>query len=297
VDISSEWNKFMLNGDFESAWQLSDSILHTQNANENERPRHFQRIWNGQNLENKKVLIRCYHGLGDTIQFIRYVPKLELIASQTILWIQPELISLVETMKLKSRILPLHNGSIDADYDIDIELMELPYIFRTTLADLPADVPYFDIEKSLIRKNGKIAIGIVWKSGDWDHKRSIPYPLMSSLNDLQNIQTYIIQRGAGLDERNDNRGIVFGSENIFQAAKNIRALDLIITVDTMIPHLAGALAVPVWLLLNSRPDWRWMLNRTDSPWYPTMRIFRQKQFGIWDDVIEEVKQKLRNFKH
>ena len=182
--------------------------------------------------------------------------------------------------------MPLHDGSPDIDYEVDAEIMELPYIFRTIVQN----IPYFHIASNHFHDKRKFKVGIVWKSGDWDMQRSIPFSLISSITESRNIELYILQRGNGLAERIDNIGILSGSDDIYETAVVIKSLDLIISVDTMVAHLAGALAVPVWLLLNANPDWRWMINRSDSPWYPTMRIFRQARFGEWESVIQRVRQ-------
>ncbi|HBG27057.1 MAG: hypothetical protein A2Y10_08400 [Planctomycetes bacterium GWF2_41_51] len=292
-DLALKWKFHITNGDFESAWKINDIIfnLHRQ-KNLNTIPRHFQIIWNGSSLNNKTVLIRCYHGLGDTIQFIRYLPLVEAVASKTFVWVQPELIKLLETMKTKAVFLPLNNESPPVEYDVDIELMELPYIFRTNINNIPANVPYLHIDAQADDKTNAIKAGIVWKSGDWDKYRSIPYDQIISLSKIKDLDLYILQKGSGLIERTEDFGILSGSEDVYKAARIIKSLDVVISVDTMIPHLAGALGVPVWLLLNSKSDWRWLDKRSDSPWYPTMRIFRQETFGKWDSVINEVKREL-----
>src|SRR5918996_5382278 len=140
---ASMWLQHMYAGDFEAAWQIGDMSLGTRPGTApNSIPRPDRCIWNGTPLQGARVLIRCDHGLGDTIQFIRYAPKVRSVASRLIVWCQPALVPLLRTAEGIDELLPLHDGEVEADYDVDVEVMELPYIFRTTLNDLPSCVPY-----------------------------------------------------------------------------------------------------------------------------------------------------------
>lgn len=256
------WFSHMRRGDFESAWRLSDRHLTPNHTG----PRHEQRIWNGQSLENKRVLIRCYHGLGDTIMFARFIPLVERIARETIVWVQPQLIPLLRTMQTRARFEPLHDGVPDVEYDIDIEIMELAHYFRITPQTIPRS-PYLHVNAE--RRGG---IGVVWRAGGWDSSRTIPDALIETLQPFESLQ-----------HEDDT------PSNPLQTAIDMRALDLIISVDTMTAHLAGAMNIPVFVLLPKECDWRWMDDRDDSPWYPSMRLFRQTQAGEWRDVIERVR--------
>jgi hypothetical protein len=183
----------------------------------------------------------------------------------------------------------LHNGTPAADYDIDVEIMELPHIFRTTLETLPAIVPYLHVEPlHIIPKNERKTVGLVWQSGGWDKRRDVPFELLQPLFQLPNIQIIILQAGAEAAGWQKGVGIYPGEFNLYDYAKVVKGLDLLITVDSMPAHLAGALGVPVWTLLHTEADWRWMLERDDSPWYPNMRLFRQKEQGEWESVIERM---------
>lgn len=143
IEHSDPWIDCMRRGDFAAAWEISDAVLRSRPAEPDwSIPRHLQSIWNGAPLEGKRVLVRCYHGLGDTIQFARFVPLLNNIASEVIVWAQPPLIPLLETMRGMGRRLPLHDGRPDVEYDVDVEIMELPHVFRTTLITIPAETPY-----------------------------------------------------------------------------------------------------------------------------------------------------------
>jgi hypothetical protein len=238
--------------------------------------------------------VRCYHGLGDTIQFIRYAPLLCAMASEVTVWAQPALIPLLRGMPGAGRLLPLHDGTPELDYDVDLEVMELPHLFRSTPATLPAAVPYLHPQRRpRPRGDGAaLAVGLVWQAGDWDPRRSIPAPLLRPLAEIPGVALHLLQRGPALAEAPAGLGIVTGSDDVLVAASVMTALDLVLSVDSMPAHLAGALGLPVWTLLAAESDWRWMEGREDSPWYPTMRLVRQPRPGDWPAVVARVAEDL-----
>ena len=288
-------------GDFAAAWEVCDAVLAARRAAGFppgwDRPRHLQAIWNGGSLAGKRVLVRCYHGLGDTVQFIRYAPLLRAVAREVIVWAQPALVSLVQTVPGVDRVLSLHDGAPEAEFDVDLEIMELPHLFRSTMATLPAGVPYLHVAAAdLPRTPGRWAAGLVWRSGEWDKRRSVPAGLLAeTLGRVSGVDWHLLQRGSALGEMPPGFGLDLGSDDPWQAARTMRALDLVISVDSFPAHLAGALGVPVWTLLPAPADWRWMEGRADSPWYPSMRLFRQDpaRAGDWRPVLAEVAAALR----
>jgi hypothetical protein len=257
-----DWFTHMRRGEFEAAWRIGDTALVPNHTG----PRHEQRIWSGASLANKRVLIRCYHGLGDTIMFARFIPLDARIAKETIVWAQPQLIPLLRTMRTDATYLPLHDGTPEVEYDVDIEIMELAHCFRVTPETIPRP-PYLFAGGE--RRGG---VGVVWRAGEWDPNRSIPDELIERLRPFHSLQH---------DEETPS--------NPLATAREMRALDLVVSVDTMTAHLAGAMGVPVFTLLPYDCDWRWMDEREDSPWYPSMRLFRQSRRGEWRDVIERVR--------
>ena len=275
----------MRRGEFAAAWKISDASLrdraHTTCWH---LPRHEQWVWDGTPLDNKRVLIRCYHGLGDTLQFIRYVALVKTIAKHVTVWAQPSLLPL-----LKGDVLPLHDGVPDCEYDVDVEVMELAHVFRTTIATIPKDIPYIHVAPAKIERDRRLAVGIVWRSGDWDERRNVPFRLMESLA-IDGVKLFSLQRNPDL--YSDRIAFLNGVDDPLTTAQLMRAMDLIITIDSMPAHLAGALGVPTWTLLPADADWRWMEERDDSPWYPTMRLFRQQRAGDWEPVIERVRTAL-----
>jgi hypothetical protein len=249
-----------------------------------------QSIWTGESLAGKRVLIRCYHGLGDTLQFIRYAAPLRGIARETTVWAQPALLPLLRSVAGIDRLLPLHDGSPDVPYDVDVEVMELPFVFRTTLDTIPRQVPY--LESAAAPLPGPAPhVGVVWRAGEWETDRWIPFSILRPLFDNANFTWCSLQLGRRTDETHPMLQDV-GHADVAEAASRIKTLDLLITVDSMPAHLAGALGVPVWTLLKKTADWRWMEGRDDSPWYPTMRLFRQTREGDWGETVEAMNDEL-----
>jgi hypothetical protein len=290
--MSDPWTAYMRSGEFERAWEISDAVLRSRAGVPCwHLPRHVQYFWDGTPVNGRRVLVRCYHGLGDTLQFIRYLPMLRLRAAEVLAWVQPRLLPVLDRLEGVDRWLPLHDGDVGVDYDMDVELMELPHVFRTTLETIPCSVPYLHVRPSPLPPSNALKVGIVWKAGDWAEDRSIPFDVLSPLFDLP-VAWYILQGHPGLTEGPAGLGTVTGTTDIPELAQTMRSLDLVITIDSMTAHLAGALAVPVWTLLPAVADWRWMEDRDDSPWYPTMRLFRQQRAGDWAPVIARVRREL-----
>lgn len=288
------WIELMRKGEFEKAWEFSDSVLNAGLFRDYHKlPRHFQCIWDGTPLNGKRVLVRCYHGLGDTIQFIRFIPLLNEIAKEVIVWAQPRLLELLKTADGIGKLLPLHDGKPEVDYDVDVEIMELPYIFRTSPETIPSKMPYLHVKPVKISGSGGFATGLVWNSGNWDKSRSVPFEDLESIINITGNRIIMLQDKAEDAGWKHGFGIHPGKCTLMDHAQIISGLDLLITIDSMPAHLAGALNVPVWLMVPSKADWRWMEERTDSPWYPSMRIFRQERQGEWDKVIEDVLSELR----
>ena len=287
-----EWLQHARRGDYERAWQVSDRVLRRHISRPYvPRPRHEQSIWKGQPLAGARVLVRCYHGLGDTIQFIRYMPMLREAASEVIVWAQPSLLRLLGSVAGIARLIPLTNGTPDVSFDVDVEVMELPFIFRTTTASIPRDVPYIHVPPVQL-PGVRPRVGLAWRCGDWEIRRSVPFEQLRPLLDVDGITWCSMQQHRRHEETHPNL-IDTSADDIYQAAQRLASLDLMITVDSMPAHLAGALGIPVWTLLVAGADWRWMDDREDTPWYPTMRLFRQREEGDWPELIQRVANALR----
>jgi hypothetical protein len=288
------WMEAMRSGDFERAWSIADALLlYPAGRPRHHLPRHRRRVWDGTPLGGKRVLVRCHHGLGDTIHFIRYAPLLRTLAAEVTYWAQPELIPLLESAAGVDRVIPTHDAEPEVEREVDVEIMELPHVFRTTLPTLPRRIPYLHPEPLPRTAGTERAVGLVWRAGDWDDRRSLPFAALAPLLETRGVRWHLLQRGPGLLERPAGFGVASGSDDVLHTARLMRTLDLVITVDSMPAHLAGALGIPVWTLLHSDPDWRWMREREDSPWYPTMRLFRQREAGAWGPVVARVARELR----
>jgi hypothetical protein len=286
------WICHMLLGQFDRAWQESDAI-----AARGSPDRH--RYWDGQPFEGRKVLIRCLHGLGDTIQFIRYAPLIREQARTLAIEAQPALKSLIEASQLADSVITWDEP--EPAWDQQVEIVELPRIFRTNLETIPKRVPYLEVPSSPVAASHHgvrpMRVGVVWASSSYNPARSVPLEDMARLFTVPCTSFFSLQAGEERAQlKSMSRGIADLQTDpacVGATAGKLKTLDLVITVDTMMAHLAGAMGRPVWTLLPFQCDWRWMMAREDSPWYPTMRLFRQPRAGDWQSVIERVQCALR----
>jgi len=298
-EVQNDWAAAMRAHDFARAWAINEDDLArriAENAPKHQGPRHLQHIWRGEPLAGARVLVRCYHGLGDTLQFIRFAAPLRKIAREVVVWVQPELLPLIERVDGVDRVLPLHDGEPDVDYDIDIEVMELGFALKATRVTIER-APYLTIDARQCRfrrdpADQAIHIGLVWRAGDWDPRRSIDLRLLAPLAET-GARLHLLQPLTYRD-----RPLSFPCNDLTCAeipalAATISQLDLIVTVDTMMAHLAGALALPVWTMLCHDCDWRWGSADT-TPWYPTMRLFRQTRANDWPSVVPQLTKALRD---
>ena len=291
----------MRRGDWESAWRISDEVLaqrrglEPRDAHTGEwLPRHLQWVWNGAPFAGERVLVRCYHGMGDTIQFARFVQLLKPAATHVTVLAQAQLLPLLRTVKGIDAVVQLDEGPYQTQGEVEIEIMELPHVLRTTLSTLPAGIPYIHVklEPEGREQRTRPRVGLVWQSGTWDVARCVPPGLMERLTELDGIDFLILQRGPALATWRGRAGAIPVIHGIVEEARQLLSLDLLVCVDTLSAHLAGALGVPTWLLLPQQADWRWMEKREDTPWYPTMRLFRQRRVGDWESVISRVAREL-----
>jgi hypothetical protein len=301
-DYHLPWIRAMQSGSFARAWKVSDAYLRArlvQGVPLHAGPRHLQHIWDGRPLADKRVLVRCYHGLGDTMQFIRFAAPLRKIAREVVVWGQPPLLPLLATAPGVDRVLPLHDGTPDVDFDCDLEIMELGHALRINERSIRCAVPYVlaNMHQPPLSEHGRdLTVGLVWRAGDWDERRSIPVTCLSALSQVSGVRLFSLQCGAAAADAYRVPADDIATSDVEQTAIALRRLDLLISVDTFAAHLAGALGVRVWLLLHAKCDWRWMQDRTDTPWYPTMRLFRQRSPGHWPAVIDEVMAALRQIR-
>ena len=299
-DFAEVWDQY------EWRWQCHSYAFMRRNF---EKPQ-----WDGSPLGTQILLIHTEQGLGDAIQFSRYLTMItqlagNLGAAQIIFEVQPELVRLFQTFASQCTV--VSRGEPLPAFDLHYPLLSLPRIFKTTLESIPKEMPYLFADHNLVeawrskldRTDSRMKVGLVWAGNphhenDWS--RSIPMAHLAPLGTLDKAVFYSLQK-SGPDRPADHtfgelKLISLSSElhDMADTAAAICSMDLVITVDTSVAHLTGALGRPVWVLLPFVPDWRWLTDREDSPWYSSMRLFRQSVRGDWDSVINRVVAALRD---
>jgi tetratricopeptide (TPR) repeat protein len=296
----------MLTGDFDRGWQKLEWGWDTAQL-KNLKRRFSQPLWLGSDeIAGKTVLLHGVHGFGDTIQFCRYVPHVVARDARVILEIQEPLRALMGTLPGAAQI--MSRGEPLPDFDLHCPLLSLPLALATRLGTIPAQIPYLRASAQAVtdwnaRLGPRPRIGLAW-SGRPEHNndRNRSMRLSTLFSPLAGYDaTYVsLQR----EVRADDAPVLQGRSDILHFGEDLKTyadtaalienLDLVISVDTSVAHLAGALAKPVWILLPFIPDWRWLLDRDDSPWYPTARLFRQDETRGWDGVTARVQTALND---
>jgi tetratricopeptide (TPR) repeat protein len=264
-------------------------------------------VWNGEDLSGRHIAVFDEQGHGDAIQFARYLPFLAESGANVTYFCRSWLHRLFAGLKLPVRLADRFEG--EGPFDYQIPLVSLPRAFGTRLDTIPAETPYLRAEDELARKWREwlgprgLKVGICWRGNPdpkADPSRSIPLACFAKLAAIDGVRLISLhKRGACADDETlpelilPGEGFDDGPDAFIDTAALMQNLDLIISCDTSIAHLAGALGRPVWVILKDVPDWRWLLDREDSPWYPAMRLFRQKQRGDWDEVFERVAQAIK----
>jgi tetratricopeptide (TPR) repeat protein len=281
--------------EFEWRWRLDDLP-----------PRRFQQPrWEGSPLAGRAILLHAEQGLGDTIQFIRFARHVKGRDATVLVECQSALIPLLTGVAGVDRLIA--RGETLPAFDVHFPLMSLGGLYTKNVANIPADIPYLAADAARIEHwrrelNGLpgFKIGIAWQGSRgyrWDRLRSIPLQCFAPLARRPGVTLVSLQKGPGVDQlartmgfdvvdlggRLDNDGGAF-----LDTAAVLASLDLVVTSDTALAHLAGALGRPVWVALALAPEWRWLLDREDSPWYPTMRLFRQTSLGDWEGVFQRI---------
>ncbi|MDQ1450309.1 MAG: hypothetical protein QOK38_175 [Acidobacteriaceae bacterium] len=301
---AGRWMAHMLCGDFAAAWQESDAI-HGRGVPDPHR------VWNGEDISGRRVIVRCLHGFGDTVQFIRYAAPLNRRAEKVIWEVPPAMLQIARCFDGVDHVTTWGDQCMEGrDWDLQIEVMELPYIFRTAVADIVPIYRYLDLPSSMVRRAAAEMgrrtvprIGVVWEAGSWNASRSMPVDHLSPLFERADCEFWNLQGGplrqaaAELGTSMALRESAACNNEVLCLAGIISQLDLVLTVDTLAAHLAGSLGIPAWLMLQHAADWRWMEGRNDSPWYPSLRLFRQPTPGAWPDVIRAVGRELQRWLH
>jgi tetratricopeptide (TPR) repeat protein len=265
--------------------------------------------WDGSSLEGRTILLHAEQGLGDTLLAVRFAPLVKQRGGTVLLVCPGSLLPLLSGVRGVDRL--LERGTALPPFDCHAPLLSLPGIFHTTPETVPADVPYLFADPDLVERwrrelpaGRDFRVGIAWQGNPRfkaDRQRSIPLAQFEPLARVEGVRLYSLQKGPGSEQvrevsfplvdlgpRLDETGGAFRD-----TAAVMKNLDLVITADTAAVHLAGALGVPVWLALSFAPLWAWLRDRQDSPWYPTLRLFRQKSWGNWTEVFERLAAALR----
>jgi tetratricopeptide (TPR) repeat protein len=308
----------LLRGDFAGGWRDHEWRFHgVDGGNIEDMSDLRQPRWGGEEpIAGRIILLRAEQGFGDTLQFCRYAPLVATLGATVVLEVPRPLVSLLSSLEGTSTVIA--RGDTLPRIDCWCPLLSLPLAFKTTVATIPARIPYLHTDPQkrrfwtdLLGAKIKPRVGLVWSGGfrpnqpeRWavNNRRNMPLRGLAALNH-PGIEFYSLQKGqpaeselaaalAGNWDGPPLRDFTAFLEDFADTAALIEHLDLVISVDTATAHLAGALGKPVWLLNRFDTCWRWLLERTDSPWYPTMRIFRQERAGDWESVIERVREEL-----
>ena len=298
----------LLLGDYKKGWQEYEwrKKMHGYSVRTFSQP-----LWDGSEIEGRTILLyseKGYEGFGDVIQFIRYAPLIRERGAKIILECRNEIKTLLENVRGVEQVVT-QNGQAPV-FDLHCPILSLPFVLETTLENIPAEVPYITVDPSLVRQwkdrirddTSRFNIGLVW-SGDLRHPRvqyrSCSPEVFFPLSQLEGVALFSLQKGdAGAMAKNLPEGMKITDyteaiSDFADVAACMENLDLVISVDTAAAHLAGSLGKPVWTILPFVPEWRWLLDREDSPWYPTMRIFRQPSPGDWKSVIGRIGDELK----
>jgi hypothetical protein len=261
--------------------------------------------WQGEALAQGTVLLVCEQGLGDSIQALRYVPLVAQRVREVVLVLQAPLLPLARGLAPNCRAIAL--GDAVPHVDFQCPLMGLPRVFGTTPGNVPGGNAYLHADpqrvqrwQALLPPTQRPRVGLTWSGGPRPRHRSVPLALLAPLAQ-QPFQFVSLQP----EVREEDRAAMRAWPDLFDAgpllqdfgdtAALLECLDLVITVDTSVAHLAGALGRPVWNLLRFAPDWRWLQQRSDTPWYPSMRLYRQRELRDWREVVAQVQRDLQSF--
>ena len=292
----------LLMGDFDTGWKKYE---YRWLVKDNFKMKHQNiPLWLGdKQISNKSILVWAEQGLGDCIHFCRYVLNLLEMSADVTIEVPSSLKKITETISKKIKV--IENGEKITNFDYQIPVMSLPLAFKTNLNNIPKKIPYLNVSDDLVEKwskklgpKKKLRIGLTW-SGNPKYKRDkIRSMRLKKFEPIlsENYEFFCLQKEVQNEDLfylNSSKIKNFGNEDFLNTAAIIKNLDLVISTCTSIAHLSGAIGAPTWLLLGYIADWRWLTNRNDTPWYPTVKIFKQTHSGEWDDVIKNVKQRLQ----
>lgn len=292
----------LMNGQYKEGWSAYESRFDMAAYKTNVTNVH-ERLWDGSPLNGKRLLIHVEQGFGDTLEFARYVPLVRERAGEgkIMLLCEPELSRILETLEGVDEFYRLRSDAT-VTYDVQVPLMSLPHRFGTTLETIPNKTPYLKVPpgtkaKIRRRKEAKVNVAFVWAGRPThsdDRFRSCPLSWFAALFDIPGVDFHSIQwgpRAAELDPHLKRPNVFSMTDKLTDFAETaaiIDQVDLVIAIDTAVAHLAGSLGKPVWTILPFGGEWRWLFRREDTPWYPNMRLFRQRILGDWRPVFQRM---------
>lgn len=301
-------NVYLHQGDFAEGWK---GYEHRNQCKDGIQRRFADiSVWSGEDLAGKRVLVFGEQGLGDNVQMARYLPLLQQRGAIVSFHGYPMLRALLQTAA--PGLLYVDDPVRAEEFDFQVASMSLPNIFGTRVDSVPQNVPYFTAEPDRVAKwrnrigDSGFRIGINWQgnpSGKIDEGRSAPLKHFLRFARVPSVRLISMQKNHGLDQLKDvpedikiellGDDFDTGKDAFLDTLAVLANLDLVVTTDTSLVHVAGGFGVPVFVALKEHPDWRWMFDRDDSPWYPTARLFRQTEFNVWDDVFERMSEAVR----
>ena len=319
-DIDAGWNLALVKlvcGEFRQGFEFYE-LRFALDARRGQPRRFSQRAWTGrEDLRGKRILLWSERGLGDTLQFFRHAPLLRDLGAAVTVQVQTPLEALLGGRFPDVRVIGRDEPVPDFDYQCP--LLSVPRALGTELNTIPARVPYLTADPAAVEGWSKrlpagdgLRVGIVWQGNpdaerNWATGRSWPLEALEPLSRQPGVCLISLQTGRGMEQLASvdfaDRVVSFGEDldagphAFLDTAAILLNLDLLVTCDTSVAHLAGALGVPVWVALKHVPDWRWLLERSDSPWYPSMRLFRQPSHGDWTSVFGAMKSALGELLH
>lgn len=306
---------YLITGDFDKGWP--DYEWRWKQEGKSDKPRGItQPMWNGGDVRGKTVFLHSEQGLGDTFQFIRYAEMVKKMGATVIVSVQPALKDIISLVPYIDKVISMTEPN--PQFDEHAPLLSLPLILKTNVKNVPAHIPYLFARPDLVTHwRDKLAadtnfrIGICWQGNDKYSTsflraavkaKSMALSTLFPLAKVPNITIYCMQKETGMDQLKniplDFKLVTFDADfdnkngRFMDTAAVMMNLDLVITIDTSICHIAAGLGIPTWNMLPNPPDWRWMLDRNDTPWYPNMRLFRQPKPGDWDSVIQDIVREL-----
>ena len=299
----------LLHGNFSRGWQDYEWRFKKRHWKDVYPLRHKLPRWDGSPFPQKRLLVFGEQGFGDTIHFVRYLPRVKALGGTVIFETRKPLLACLQGVDGIDEMIDRSTVGDPAEAcDLVVPLLSLPGIFGTDLQDMPAKVPYLYADETKVSywkkkiRGSKFKVGLVWAGNpdqENDHLRSIPLMELLTLADIPGLQLFGLQKGTAANQMREIPAdiclIDLGNEleDFSDTAAAMINLDLIVSVCTAPAHLAGALGRPVWTLLSHAADWRWMLDRDDSPWYPTMRLFRQPRCDDWQGALRQLKSELK----